>query len=808
MINKNYTKLELNKILSLLSEQAVSDACKEKIAQIAPLSDAVRIREDLAKTADAFRLSARLGTPRFSNIKDPGESLKRAAQGGSLSLRELLDIASVLREINILIHWNNQYKEDNALSYLFSRLIPNKDLLERIDTAIISDDEIADSASPELARIRQSLTKQSQLIRERLDKLIRTSETKKFLQESIVTQRDGRFVIPVKVEHKNEIPGLVHDTSGSGATLFVEPMGVVEANNEIRVLKSREKDEIERIIAELSALCGGFADELSHGFTVSIKVELCFSKANFGAKMKGTIPQITEEAVLELHKARHPLINPDTVVPISLEIGVGEGKHGVPVLVVTGPNTGGKTVAIKTAGLLTLMSRCGLMIPAADGSKIGIPGNVYADIGDEQSIEQSLSTFSSHMNNIVSILSTARKGDLVLLDELGSGTDPSEGGALAVAILDCLKERGCLVIATTHYQEVKIYAIETEGVENASCEFDIATLRPTYRLITGAPGKSNALAIAKRLGLGDDVIERAKTLVSSENKRFDDIIRSLEDSRVEIEALKAQIEQNERDSREMTHKLEDEREKLKAFREKEMANARQRSLSIIESVRQSADSILDELEELKRDRDKSDFSERVRGMRRQVNSALNKLHDEANPIESGGVHRGEASSAYVLPRPLKQYDTVLLADSGKKGSVISLPDSKGNCTVQIGIVKTKTNLSNLRLVKEEQVTLNGQSINKKNITVSKAAHTSSGRSITECDIRGMSSDEGIAAVDSFIDSSLMNNICGVTVIHGKGTGILRQAVHGFLRSNRLVKDYRLGKYGEGEDGVTIVNLKS
>ena len=796
-MNKDYVKLELDKILEMLSEQAYSQACKDIISILTPLGDVDRIRDESAKTDDAFKMTSKFGTPRFSDIADPRESLKRAEQGGSLSPRELLDIARVLREIHTLISWRKQSGEDNSLSYWFSLLVPNKELYERIDTAILSDDEIADGASPELFRIRRSIEKQSLLIRERLDKLIRAADTKKFLQEGIVTQRDGRFVIPVKVEHKNEIPGLVHDTSGSGATLFVEPVGVVEANNEIRLLQSREKDEIERIIAELSALCGGSAESLNCGFDACIKLELCFAKANLGAKMRGVIPEITEsgDPVLDLRNARHPLIPADKVVPVSLNIG--ERYSG---LIITGPNTGGKTVAIKTAGLLTLMSRCGLMIPAADGSRIGVFGEIYADIGDEQSIEQSLSTFSSHMTNIVKILAESKAGDLVLLDELGSGTDPSEGGALAVSILDCLKEKGCLILATTHYQEVKMYAIETEGIENASCEFDITTLRPTYRLITGAPGKSNALAIAKRLGLGEEVIEKARNLVSSEDKRFDDVISALEDSRREIDALKEEVARNERESRELTSKLEDERKSVVSFREKEMTNARQRALSIVEGVRQSADGILDELEDLKRSKDKSDFSERVRGMRSRVHSELNKLHDQANPVESKSDEK-----EYVLPRKLKIYDAVLLADIDKKGSLISLPDSSGNCFVQVGVMKTRTNVKNLRLVQEERVLVNGKPIGKGNVTVS--AHAVSRGSALEVDIRGMASDEGISAVDSFIDSSVMNHVGSVMIIHGKGTGVLRQAVHGYLKRHKQVKDFRLGKYGEGEDGVTVVTLK-
>ena len=817
---KHARMLELDKILHLLSEQAVSDACKAKIAEISPHSDFARICEEADKTSDAFKMSVKQGSPRFNNIADPAPSLIRAGQGGSLSLSELLDIAKLLKQIAALRSFAGQAavsaaqvdndsdidntQAENSLSYLFGQLTPNKSLLDEIDNAVISENELSDNASPELFRIRRNIDKQSLLIRERLDKLIRNSDTRKFLQDGIVTQRDGRFVVPVKLEHKGDVPGLVHDTSGSGATLFVEPMGVVEANNEIRVLKSKEKDEIERIIAELSAACAGFADELNCGFAACIKLELCFAKANLGARMDGAIPEIVNRAVLDLRKARHPLISAKTVVPVSIEVGANYTS-----IVVTGPNTGGKTVAIKTAGLLSLMTRCGLMIPAAAGSVVGVVGDIYVDIGDEQSIEQSLSTFSSHMNNIIAIMAEVKSGDLVLLDELGSGTDPSEGGALAVAILDYFKDKGCLVIATTHYQEVKMYALNTDGVENASCEFDVATLKPTYRLITGAPGKSNALAIARRLGLREDVVERAANLVSSEDKRFDDVIAALEESRREVERLGAAAAANERNTREVTEKLRLEREKFAASREKEMQNARQRALSIVESVRASADVLLDELEDLRRDQNKADFSARVKGMRSRVNSTLNKLHDEANPIEKSAV----AENSGRLKKAPKLYDTVLLADINKTGTVISLPDSKGNCVVQVGIIKTKTNVSNLRSAgvqaKDNAVTVGGKKLSsyEQNLTTTITGVTRDYGSATELDIRGMTSDEGIAAVDVFVDSAARNHIGSVTVIHGKGTGVLRSAVHSYLRKNKLVKEFRLGRFGEGEDGVTIVTLR-
>ncbi|MCL1881501.1 MAG: endonuclease MutS2 [Oscillospiraceae bacterium] len=831
VINKDQLKLELDKILEFLSEQAVSAPAKTEIAKIVPLSGLInvpKIKAELKKTADAFVLSSKFGTPRFSNIADPCNALKRASQGGSLSLRELLDIASVLKEIRILLTWYKQVGQDgvigiedcdegdgNSLTFMFTQLstAPElKTILERIEVAILSEDEISDSASPELFRIRRSIEKQSHKIREQLDKLTRGSDTKKYLQESLITQRDGRFVVPVKVEHKNEIPGLVHDTSGSGATLFVEPMGVVEANNQIRILKTQEKEEIERIIAELSAMCGSYSDEILHSFTACIKLELCFAKSNLGAKMKGIIPAIVGDGddsheykpIIELHNARHPLIDPDKVVPVNLTIG-----EDYTSLIVTGPNTGGKTVALKTAGLLTLMARCGLMLPASDSSRIGVFGNIYADIGDEQSIEQSLSTFSSHMNNIVRILGKVRAGDLVLLDELGSGTDPSEGGALAVAILEYLREKDCLTIGTTHYQEVKIYALETSGVENASCEFDVTTLRPTYRLITGAPGKSNALAIAKRLGLSDDIIVKADSLVSSENKRFENVIGALEESRREIDELKSKMVQNEREARELTSKLELERASLAEKRAKELNIARQQALSIVEVARQNADKLLDELETLKRNKDKSDFVGKMQGMRSRTNTALNKLHDAANPVSTR-----DDSGGYKPPRPYKKYDTVRLVDIDKTGSLISPPDASGNCLVQLGIVKTKTNVKNLRLIEDDKITLNGDKLSKSNKGVifpkkhngRNSSHGGRSGTMSECDIRGMTCDEGVTSVGLFIDSCIMNRLHSVTIIHGKGTGVLRQAVHDELRRHRQVKDYRLGRFGEGEDGVTIVQL--
>jgi len=797
-MTNDHKKLELDKILSLLSEQAWSDGCKEKIAQIEPLYRISDIRDELQKTDDAFTLSAKFGTPRFSRIKDVCDSVKRAGSGASLSLRELLDTCAVVKNIGGLVSWYSQCSGiDNSLGGYFIMLVPNKNLSEKIDNAILSEDELSDSASPELSRIRKAIVRQGQQIREQLDKLVKNPDKQKFLQENIITTRDGRFVVPVRIEHKNEISGLVHDTSSSGQTLFIEPMAVVEANNEIRLLKGQEQAEVERIIAELSSDVGDFSEDLILGFETMQRLEMYFAKANLGAKMKAVTPEIVETPCLLLNKARHPLIDAKTVVPVTIELG-----YNYNCLIITGPNTGGKTVAIKTAGLLTLMAMCGLMIPAADGSKVGLFNGVFADIGDEQSIEQSLSTFSSHMNNITRILKVADKNSLVLLDELGSGTDPIEGSALAVSILEYLKTRSCLVLATTHYQEVKLFAIEEDGVENASCEFDINTLKPTYRLITGMPGKSQAFAIAQRLGLSEEIIKTAEKLVTGENRRFEKTVEALEAARIELEQHKAEIEEERVKTLRNSQSAEKIRELTEYAKEKEIQSARNKAAGIINEVRHIADELIDELEQLRKEKDKEDFSERVRTARSKLNRTLDEMHDTANPVSE------KKQENYVLPRPLKIYDTVLLVDIDKKGTLLTAPDKSGNCMVQVGLMKTKTKQDNLRLVEEKNVGAVIKTARESGHISTKGLQSNMTRQTSmELDIRGMAADEGVLEVDRFIDSSLMGGLQLITIIHGKGTGILRDAVHRYLKAHRQVKSFRLGKYGEGEAGVTVVELK-
>lgn len=791
-MKSQYKKLELDKILVLLENEAWSDIAKANIAEILPVYDIDTIRKELKKTDDAFVLSSKYGTPRFYNIKDVSFSVKRAQQGASLSLRELLDIGLVLREIDGLVSWYDQCGGvENSLHEYFVQLVPNKHLEDTISNAIISEEELSDGASAELSRIRKAIIRQGAKIKEQLDKLIKSQSTQKYLQEALVTQRDGRYVVPVKSEFKGQVSGLVHDTSATGSTLFIEPMSVVDANNEIRILKYEEQAEIARIIKDMSEQVALYGDSLLTGFECIFKLEEYFAKANLGVKMKAVMPIISEEPVLKLNKARHPLIDKDKVVPTTIVLG-----ETYTSLIITGPNTGGKTVSLKTAGLLTLMAMCGMMIPAGEESVVGTFSEILVDIGDEQSIEQSLSTFSSHMTNIVRIMKSAGDRSLILLDELGSGTDPIEGAALAVSILSYFRDMDSRVMATTHYQEVKLYAIEQEGVENASCEFDVNTLKPTYKLIIGVPGKSNAFAIVKRLGMSDDIIDEAKKLVTDENKRFENVIESLEKTRQELEAYKNTAAEEARNARLITESLEKKEADFEKQKDFELSKARNQAMTIVEQTRFGAEKLMNELQELKREKDKADFSEMVKASKSKTNSALDNMFDKANPVIE------KKKTKYVLPRELKLGDSVRLMDMGTKGTVISLPDASGNVGVQMGMIKTKTKLDNLELVTE-----NAPAPKKKGGVKKTLQSNANRKSSMELDIRGMMSDEGVMEVDRFIDNCLLGGIETITIIHGKGTGALRAAVHQFLKTHKNVKSYRLGAYGEGEAGVTVAVLK-
>ncbi|MBM6920670.1 endonuclease MutS2 [Phocea massiliensis] len=795
MINEKYCRvLELDKILTRLSELTCCETARQRALSLKPNDNLSIVKDETAKTNDAFLLSAHFGTPVFTKMDDPSEHLKLAQVGGILTPRAILNIAAVLKQARTLLEWYEQCANvQNTLKPVFSMLMANRPLEKRIASVFISEEEVSDTASDTLMSIRRKIRSAGSRIRETLDKMIRSSTYQKALQENLVTMRDGRYVLPVKAEYKSTVSGLVHDTSSSGATLFIEPMAVVEANNEIRVLQSQEKAEIERILAELSALCGEQADVIASDFETVIALNLYFAKARLAEQMNAVLPRITEDGQIVLNRARHPLIAKEKVVPITLSLGQSYRS-----LVVTGPNTGGKTVTLKTIGLLTLMTMCGLLVPVSDHSTISIFKKILVDIGDEQSIAQNLSTFSAHMTNIVSILNEADGHSLVLVDELGSGTDPVEGAALAQSILTELFQKGAIVAATTHYAELKVYALETEGVENASCEFDVKTLQPTYRLMIGTPGRSNAFEISRRLGISETVLSRASSLVESDKKSFEDVIDRLESSRQE----------NEEKNRELTAQikaLKEERESLRTAnhdaiiqKEQIIEQARKEASRIVDAVKLDANLIMDELQKLRREKEKEDFIRRTGEAKSQLRGKLDKLSDQANPV----VKR--SNEGYVLPRPLKKGDTVLIVDIDKTATVLELPDKSGNVLVQAGIMKTRVPVSNLRLdEKAKKPKLNGASI--RTISSNKGAKTA--RGMMELDLRGQTVEEALMELDMFISRSLLSHIEQVTIIHGKGTGALRSAVHDYLKHCKQVKTFRLGVYGEGETGVTIVTFK-
>ena len=653
---------------------------------------------------------------------------------------------------------------------------------------MISEEEVADNASPELASIRRRIRAASSRVREQLDKMIRSAAYQKYLQDPIVTMRGGRYVVPVKAECRGEIPGLVHDTSSSGATVFVEPMGVVEANNEIRVLQSRESAEIERILAELSAEAGGFADLIIESYHAAVGLDLIFAKGQLAYKMKASMPKVNDTGRILLNQARHPLIDPKQVVPMNIELGTT-----FDTLVITGPNTGGKTVTLKTLGLLTLMAMCGLMLPVGDNSEISVFHQVLADIGDEQSIEQSLSTCSAHMTNIIQIIEQADERSLILLDELGAGTDPVEGAALAMAILEALRERHARVAATTHYAELKVYALQTAGVENGSCEFDVATLRPTYRLLIGVPGRSNAFAISSRLGLNQEIVDRARELVSGEDRRFEDVVQNLEQSRQKLEAERRQAQEQNAEARRISEEAREYRERLEREAAKEIEQARERAAQLVARTRAQADALLEELEEMKRQGAKSMTAEQ----RARMKAGMRDMESASDPVSR------KEPETYVLPRPLKAGDDVLIFDIDKEGTVVETPapDDK-KVLVQAGIIKTRVPVENLRLLEQKTQNRKARRSGTRNVPKRSDAPV-----MTEVDVRGEDSIEAVMSVDRAIDSALLSGIHQLTIIHGKGTGVLRTAVQQHLRRHPSVRTYRLGVFGEGESGVTIVELK-
>ncbi len=787
LYEKSFIKLELDLVLAQLADCAGSHMGKEACRMLKPSSDLEDVRLLLAQTSAAADLCNRKGNPGFSGVSDIADSLGRAERGGGLQPKELLSVAAVLRCARTVKDYAGEDDNSTVLDGLFHALTPNKYLEDRISTAILSEDEIADTASPELADIRRHMRVQSGKIRDSLQKIISSPAYAKFLREPIITIRQGRYVVPVKSECKNDVPGLVHDVSATGSTYFIEPMSAVNANNALRELDLQEKKEIERILAELSADTAAHKDDILLNVQILVQLDVIFAKAKLAFCMKAGAPEMNDQGRVELRHARHPLIDPKTVVPISVRLGAD-----FDTMIITGPNTGGKTVTLKTIGLLTLMAECGLHIPAGDGSALSTFDMILADIGDEQSIAQSLSTFSSHMRTIVQIVDLCDSRTLVLFDELGAGTDPAEGAALAIALIEFCRKMGCRVAATTHYAELKLYAMRTAGVINASCEFNVDTLQPTYKLLIGIPGKSNAFAISRKLGLPEPILKAASDFVGQSDKDFEDVLSQLEQQRQQMEAARKEAERLRIETENLKRQSEAYHAQLEKEKERALESARQQAQQIIEDARRTANAAADEIKALKKqlseNADTQGINQRQAELRRSLNEAEDKLKAERKTIQR--------------PKPAREIligDTVELLKLGTKASVIAI-NKDGSYQLQAGILK-------LSARPDEVYLLENDNPYKK---VSRPAH--SGREMkttvapSEVDLRGMDSVEAICVLELFLDNAFRSNVPSVRIIHGKGTGVLRTAVQQSLRKNKHIKKFRLGVYGEGEDGVTIAEF--
>ena len=789
LYEKSLAKLELYQVLELLSQCAGSADGKTACMALRPTSDLEDVLELLSETSAASLLCDRKGNPNFSDLHEPNTALERADRGGCLQPKELLRIAGVLRCTRNIKSYRSDDDESSVLDTLFAALSPNKYLEDKIFGAILTEEEIADTASPALADIRRHMRVQSAKIRDSLQKIISSPSYSKFLREPIVTIRQGRYVVPVKSECKNDVPGLVHDVSATGSTYFVEPMSAVNANNALRELELKEKKEIERILSELSAEAAAHREDISQNFRILVRLDVIFAKARLAYRMRAGAPQMNDKGRVVLRNARHPLIDPKKVVPISLHLG-----SDFDTMIITGPNTGGKTVTLKTIGLLTLMAECGLHIPAGDGSCLSTFDAILADIGDEQSIAQSLSTFSSHMKTIVDVVAQCDDRTLVLYDELGAGTDPAEGAALAIALIEFSRKMGSCVVATTHYAELKLYAMRTPGVINASCEFDVETLQPTYKLLIGIPGKSNAFAISAKLGLDDGILKEAADLVGKNDKDFEDVLTQLEHQRQQMESARIEAERLRQETEKIKKQSEAYQEELRVQKEKALVQARLEAQTIIEDARRTANAAIDEIKALKKqlreNADIQDTNQRQADVRRSLNEAESKLRSNQTVKE-----RPEPTRGILIG------DTVELLKLGTKANVIAI-NKDGTYQLQAGILKLTAKPDEVYLLENENP------YKQKN---PRPAH--SGREMklsamaSEIDLRGMDSVEAICVLERYLDEAMRSNLQSVRIIHGKGTGTLRASVQQSLRKNRFIKSFRLGVYGEGEDGVTIAEFK-
>ena len=789
---KTLQTLEFDKIRAMLAAVCPTKGAAEEALLLTPDDRLEIIVRRQRRTTDARRLLDTKGMPPFGSAVAMSDICERALKGAVLTPRELLDAAGILRSARSLLDYIRANKTfDTSIDEMFERMLPQRALEDRIYRSIISDDMISDDASSALADIRRKIRSSNSRIKEALSKYISGSYSK-YLQENIVTQRSGRYVVPVKIEYRNEVKGLIHDTSSSGATVFVEPMAVVEANNELRMLEAKEQHEIERILSELSASIAGFAPSLLLNYQNITELAFIFGCASLSEKMDAREPLLSEKRACDLINARHPLIDKDAVVPISVHLG-----KDFDTLIITGPNTGGKTVTLKTLGLFALMAQSGLHLPLDEGSSLCVFEKILVDLGDEQSIEQSLSTFSSHMVTIVSIVKERNDRSLVLFDELGAGTDPVEGAALAVAVIEDVRAAGALCAATTHYTELKTYAMDTEGVCNASCEFDVETLRPTYKLIIGAPGKSNAFAISKKLGLPDSIVEKAGGYVAAENRAMERILGELEAARQSAERERDEAARMRREYEAFRADAEKTlEEKLKAS-ERELNNARSKAQSMVESAKRSADYIMEEMDKLRKAKESERLADELARARRDIREHLKVNSDSFDPVE---IRKDES---YVLPRPLRKGDEVIIVSLGKRATVLEAPDRSGKVNVQAGIIKTKAAIGDLRLVEEEAKVLS-----KGEKKSAGAYRMSVNRDFKdEIDLRGMTGDEAWSAVDKYFDEAAIAGFRSVRLIHGKGTGALKKALWDYLKKDGRVAAFRIGQFGEGDGGVTVVELR-
>ena len=788
LYEKSLLKLELDQVLALLAECAGSEEGKQACLHLRPTADLEDVQAMLNETTAASDLCTRKGNPSFSGVRDVSASLERADRGGSLQPGELLHIAGVLRCTRTIKSYSDEEEKATVLDPLFQALTPNKYLEDRISGAILSEEEIADNASPELADIRRHMRIQSSKIKDGLQKIISSPAYAKYLREPIITIRQGRYVVPVKSEHKGDVPGLVHDVSATGSTYFVEPMSAVNANNALREQELKEKKEIERILAELSAEAAAYRENIDLDVRILTRLDVIFAKARLAYRMRAWAPLMNDRGIIELRNARHPLIDPKTVVPISLHLGKDFDS-----MIITGPNTGGKTVTLKTIGLLTLMAMCGLHIPAGDGSTLSTFDAILADIGDEQSIAQSLSTFSSHMRTIVDVVAECDNRTLVLFDELGAGTDPAEGAALAIALIEFCRKMGSRVVATTHYAELKLYAMRTPGVINASCEFNVETLQPTYKLLIGIPGKSNAFAISRKLGLSEEILKEASDLVGKSDKDFEDVLSQLEQQRQQMESARMEAEKLRLETEKIRKQSEEYSLQLQREKEKAMESARREAQQIIEDARRTANMAAEELKQLRKQltegADTTGINQRQAEIRRSLNDAEGKLRTGIQEVKR--------------PQPKRDVlvgDTVELLKLGTKASVIAI-QKDGSFLLQAGIMKMTAKPDEVYLLEQEDP------------YKTKGRPQHSGREMkmtamsTEVDLRGMDTVEAICVLQHYMDGAMRSNLSSVRIIHGKGTGALRSAVQQELKKNKFVKSFRLGVYGEGEDGVTIAEFR-